>query len=605
MAITDVTFVGQVASVTGSVVRVRLRSDMPTTLLLVDGESYRVGQIGAFFRIPLGYTQLYSVCTQVGADAVPSGIQEEQTAALEGGFEVERMSGLRWMTVTLFGESVGGDFERGVGQYPTVGDEVHLVTDDDLRSVYGQAETSTTIAVGTIAVSAGIPAHIDLPRLVTRHSLVVGSTGAGKSNLVATTLEEISADRFPASRILVVDPHGEYQTAFGERARVVRLDAANAAGDVPLRVPYWALPLSELLPMTLGTLQPNHESIIRDRIYDLKLEAAELLADPPPPEVITADSPIPFSLKRLWFELDDFERQTFSHNSDQTAATMLLEQEGDAETLTSSVYEPASPYNTPPYRNKARRHISRQLDLLKSRLSDGRLKFLFDPGGGYSPTPDGGIGADVDALVAEWVGHDRGITVLDLSGLPAELLAPIVGTLLRVTYDMLFWAGNLAISGRKQPLLIVLEEAHLFLSDGGSSAAHTTIGRIAKEGRKYGVGLMFVSQRPSDLDPGALSQCGTVLSLRLTNAADRAKVAQAFPDDLGGLVNLLPSLRTGEALVVGEAIEIPSRVRVRLARNKPVGGDPKLVEQWSADRPETSAYSEALKNWRRESRTGG
>lgn len=605
MAISDVTFVGQVASVTGSVVRVRLRSDMPTTLLMVEGESYRIGQIGAFFRIPLGYTQLYSVCTQVGADAVPSGVQEEQTAALEGGLEMERLAGLRWMTVTLFGESVGGDFERGVGQYPTVGDEVHLVTEDDLRLVYRQAGSSTTIAVGTVAVSAGIPAHIDLPRLVTRHALVVGSTGAGKSNLVATALEEISSGRFPASRILVVDPHGEYQSAFGNHARVVRLDAATAEGEVPLRVPYWALPLSELLPMTLGPLQPNHESFIRERIYDLKREAAEHLTEPPPPVAITADSPIPFSLKRLWYELDDFERQTFSHNSNQTSETVLLVQAGDGETLTSSEYQPASPYNTSPYRNKARRNISRQLDLLKSRLTDTRLQFMFNPGGGYSPTPQGATDVDIDALVAGWVGHDRGLTVLDLSGLPPELLGPIVGTLLRVTYDMLFWAGDLPVSGRSQPLFIVLEEAHLFLSDGGSSAAHTTIGRISKEGRKYGVGLMLVSQRPSDLDPGVLSQCGTILSLRLTNAADRSKVAQAFPDDLGGLVNLLPSLRTGEALVVGEAIEIPSRVRVRRARNKPVGADPKLVDQWSADRPETAAYSEALKNWRRESRAGG
>jgi DNA helicase HerA-like ATPase len=235
-------------------------------------------------------------------------------------------------------------------------------------------------------------------------------------------------------------------------------------------------------------------------------------------------------------------------------------------------------------------------------LSDKRFRFLFDPGGGYTPALDGSTEADIDSLVREWVGHDRPITVLDLSSLPSESLALVVGTLLRVTYDMLYWAGDLPVGGRQQPLLVVLEEAHLFLPEGGNSSAHATIGRIAKEGRKYGVGLMFVSQRPSDLDSSALSQCGTVISLRLTNTADRAKVAAAFPDDLGGLVALLPALRTGEGLFVGEAIEIPSRIRVRRARNKPVGDDPFLVLRWRDVRPDATPYSEALNNWRRESR---
>ena len=484
--------------------------------------------------------------------------------------------------------------------HPTVGDEVHLATDDDLHSIYGNTATTGSIDVGSIAVSAGITARLDLARLVSRHSVVVGSTGAGKSNLVTTLLEEIVSGGFPASRVLVVDPHGEYQAALGPKARVVRADAD--AGEFQLRVPYWALPLSELLPITLGPLQPNHESLIRERIYDMKVEAAQHLADPPPNETITADSPIPFSLKSLWHELDDFERQTFSDNSTQDETTVMRISPGNADTLTSAHYHPATAYNNAPYQNKTRRNIHRQLDLLKSRLSDKRLAFLFDPGGGYTPKLDGSTDADVDDLVREWVGHDEPITVLDLSGLPSELLATVVGTLLRITYDMLFWAGDLPVSGRSQPLLIVLEEAHLFLPDGGASPAHSTISRVAKEGRKYGVGLMFVSQRPSDLDAAALSQCGTVISMRLANTADRAKVASAFPDDLGGLVALLPSLRTGEGLFVGEAIEIPSRIRVRRAANKPVGGDPPLVERWKQDRPNPAAYAEALKNWRRESR---
>ena len=137
MPLTDPTYIGQVASVTGSVVRVRLREDMPSTLVLIGGESYRVGQIGGFFRVPLGYANLYAVCTQIGADAAPpAGIGEIVASPLEAE-DPTRLSGFRWMTIVLFGEGMGGEFERGVGQYPTVGDEVHLVTNEDLKVIYG------------------------------------------------------------------------------------------------------------------------------------------------------------------------------------------------------------------------------------------------------------------------------------------------------------------------------------------------------------------------------------------------------------------------------------------------------------------------------------
>lgn len=134
MARSDPTYIGQVASVSGAVIRVRLREDMPSTLVMIGGESYRVGQIGGFFRLPLGYTNLYAVCTQIGADAAPPGsVEGSYGAAPED--DTQRLSGYRWMSVVLFGEALGGEFERGVGQYPTVGDEVHLVTNDDLKII--------------------------------------------------------------------------------------------------------------------------------------------------------------------------------------------------------------------------------------------------------------------------------------------------------------------------------------------------------------------------------------------------------------------------------------------------------------------------------------
>lgn len=605
MPMTDPTYIGQVASVTGSVVRIRLREDMPSTLVMIGGESYRIGQIGAFVRIPLGYATLYGVCTQIGADAAPASANPTSFAAELDTSEEAALAGFRWMTIVLFGEGLGNEFERGVSQYPTIGDEVHLVTSGDLRTIYGWSSGKKgTVSVGQIASASGISADISVAGLLSRHSAVVGSTGAGKSNLVTVLLECVADGAFPSARAIIIDPHGEYATALGNKARVFRIRPNESAGERPLWVPFWALPFSELQDLTLGGLQPNVEAIIRDQVLDMKIAAAASLANPPREETLTADSPIPFSIKRLWYELDRFERITFTsapNGQNETNAHAPAEL-GDPATLKPDKYPAASPYNQEPYKNAKKRNIERPLDLMRSRLKDGRYSFIFDPGDGFGPDLDGKVGKDLDALVRDWIGHDRPLTVFDVSGLPSEILPTIVGTMLRVIYDMLFWACDLPVGGRQQPLLMVLDEAHRFIPEGGDTPARRTLSMIAKEGRKYGAGLMLVTQRPSEIDSGVLSQCGSMVALRITNSADRAKVGAAIPDDLGGLVDQLPSLRTGEGIFLGEFIPIPSRVRVRKASEKPIGDDPKLPEAWqNAERPDGELYTHALANWRAQS----
>lgn len=609
MSLTEATYIGRVASVAGATVRVRLRDDMPSTLLLIGGESYRVGQVGGFVRLPIGYTDIYAVCTQTGADAMP--------ASIAGAFSDGRvpdetadptLMGYRWMTVMLFGEAIGGEFERGVSQYPTVGDEVHVVTNSDASLIYGSAGTEHRgISVGTIAGTANISADVDIAGLVSRHGAIVGSTGAGKSNLVSVLLEALADSRLPRARALVIDPHGEYGAALGDHAKVFRVHAEQDTDEEPLWVPFWALPFRELQMLTLGDLQPNHEVAIRDAVLDMKVQASRSLQAPPPVEALTADSPIPFSIKKLWYDLDRFERITFSQSGNQSDENAYpAETTGDAEALTPDVYPAVNPYNKAPYMNRKKRNIERHLDLMRSRLRDGRYSFLFAPEDGFSPNPDGKVKSDIDALVAGWVGHDRPITILDVSGLPSEVLPTIVGTVLRIVYDVLFWAQNLPMGGRKQPLLIVLDEAHLFVPRGKDSPAHRTVSMIAKEGRKYGTGLLLVTQRPAEIARSALSQCGSFVALRTTNSADKGIVAGAMPDELGGLADQLPSLRTGEGLFVGAVMPIPSRVRIRRARHKPIGDDPELPEVWQTGvRPEPSLYADAVAGWRAQSIPNG
>lgn len=599
MSTIDPTFIGQVASVTGGIVRVRLRLDMPATLVLVEGESYRVGQIGGFFRIPIGYTQLYAICSQVGADAVPNSTDLTFASLETDDAKQDGLQGYRWMTLALFGESVSSVFERGVSQYPTVGDEVHFATGADLKVIYGSSQHGG-LTIGSIASTAGIPAALDLDRLVSRHCAIVGSTGAGKSNLVTVLLEALAAAEFPSARVLVVDPHGEYSKVAPGRAKVFRINPEE--DENRLVVPFWALPFDELMTITFGGMSPTNEAAVRDRVQELKRAAAEHLASPPSPHSVTADSPVPFSLRQLWFELDDFERQTFKTVGGSRVLTDIVAA-GSAEELTSNAYEPYQAGSKEPFKNPSPRQITKQLELARSRLTDARYSFLFNPQGGYAPSLDGKIQSDLNTLVASWVGHDAPLTVLDVSDLPSDVASNVVGLLIRIVFDTLFWAGGLPVGGREQPLLVVLDEAHRFVPEGQDTSAHRILTRVAKEGRKYGVGLTVVTQRPSEIDSTILSQCGTMIALRTTNPSDRSRVASSFPDDLGGLVDLLPSLRTGEALLVGEAMFVPSRVRVRLSGAPGSGSNPEVSVRWRiVERPDPANYKAALSRWRNQAR---
>lgn len=573
------TLIGEVQSVSGSIISIRLRPRL-SSLALVDGTSYRIGQIGSFVRIPLGYTSLYGVSSQVGAAALPLGMTSDE---VDG----------RWMTVTLFGESLGGSFQRGVGQYPTFGDDVHLVTNAELERIYGTAQIGTPITVGTIASSSGIEAKLDLGKLVARHSAVVGSSGSGKSNLVAILLNAIAQQGYSSARVIVIDPHGEYAGTVGSTGRVFSVTPKDDQN--PLFVPYWALPFDELMGVTLGDLNLTNDAAVRSEVERLRRQGATFLNDPPPNQSIASDSPVPFSAKQLWADLIDHENRTYVDNG-RTQLTQVTP--GDATSLLPSTYPAPAIGSGSPYRGQPR-GILRNLELMRNRLRDTRYDFLLNPGEALTPSIQGETAEDLDTLVSSWVGHEKPITVFDLSGAPSDVLALVTGTLLRIIYDALFWASELSIGGRRQPLLIVLEEAHLFLPEGRESTAQRTVAKIAKEGRKYGVGLMLVTQRPTELDSTALSQCGTFIALRLTNPADRARVGSAMPDDLANFAALLPALRTGEAIMTGEALPIPSRVRLPEAPNKAVGIDPDLSTGWrSAVRPNPGEYATAIANWR-------
>lgn len=590
MSASDPTFLGNVTAVAGPTVTVRLAESLSSGIALIKGHMYRVAQVGNFVRIPQGYQDLFGIVSEVGATDVgtPADVRTGQ--------------GGRWMRVELAGEAIGNSFERGLSQLPSINDSVHIVTEADLRRIYG-VDGHDQVEIGKLSSSEDIVVKLSLDALVTRHSAILGSTGSGKSTTVASLLRSIvrpdQPEGAPAARILLLDLHGEYTQALADVACV--FSATPQTGEKPLYVPYWALQSSDLLSLVAGSLSENHELPFTDKIQELKAKYVES-AKPPglDPLSLTVDTPVPFSLKKLWHELIDFESTTFvGPNRDKPA----LEDSGDPETLKPPRYTPHAMGPVGPFLNSAARGIRRPLNLLRSRLLDRRFDFILHPGP-WEPALDGTVSQDLDRLLENWLGSSKPVTILDLSGVPSAVLNTLVGSILRIVYEALYWSREKTEGGVLRPLLVVMEEAHRYLSknDKHADAAAEIVKRIAKEGRKYGIGAMVVSQRPAEVDETILSQCGTIIALRLSNPEDRARVKGTLPDNLAGLVDLLPVLRTGEAVVVGEAARLPVRCRVTLPRpeHRPNSADPKVTEAW-ATRRLSEGYDRVVASWRAQS----
>ena len=615
----DPSRLGTVEDVNGSSVSVKLADSTPGGLLFVNGEAYRVGQVGGFVRIPSGYVDLYGVISQVGAGAAP------------GPPELAPQFGNRWLRVELVGQGRRGTkFERGIAQYPSIGDSVHVVTESNLKTVYAPGNDDGYVAVGRVASAESIRAYLDMNRLVSRHSAVVGSTGSGKSNAVANLLGTVSdPERFKAARVVLFDLHGEYAKAFGDQARVFRVGANAQAGERELRVPFWALTAEEFISIAMGPVSGVPLTLLQERLLSAK-RASKPSGIPHGLSqlAVTVDTPLPFSVYQLWHDLYSLHcaTHTVSSNQNQTEATRAYIEDGgppkkatgEADTLVRPRFQPVTASNVYKvykgvYSDQQRTH----LDVLEGKLRDPRMQFLFNPGG-WAVSKEGATQADLDALLSSWIGADAPISVFDLSGVPTAIVDDMVGAVLRILYDAVFWGRQKQEGGRERPLLVVLEEAHVYLSSQSKSRAATAARRIAKEGRKYGVGLMLVSQRPSEVDSTILSQCGTVIALRLTNDSDRAQVTSCASDNLKGLFSMLPVLPTGEALIVGEAVNMP--IRAILDRppegRRPDSDDPVVVVQKGSDgkRVRSGGWTEPVLNedykplveaWRKQDPTVG
>ena len=586
------THIGEVESVSGNSVTIKMASNYPSNMPIVNGTVYRIGQIGSFLKIPLGYANLYGLITQAGVLAMP----ESMLIAYKENPSI--VDGHRWLRMILIGEQVGSTFERGVLQSPTSGDQVHLVTNEDLSIVYGGYNAFSSIVIGNQSASEGLAAQLDMDKLISRHCAILGSTGSGKSNAVSILVKAIAEKPFPSARMLMIDPHGEYASSLSGKCRVFRVGASLADGEEELCVPFWALPFKELMSIFPGNLSDQNEDYIRGKVLELKRISASALGGVVD-EAITADSPIPFSINQLWFDLDNFERMTLA--ADRITPVGLIVA-GDPEILRANQYPTAGLGNSAPFLNPKAKGILGFLDGMRSRLLDQRYNFLFRPVG-YSPALDGSAPNDLPQLFTTWFGHGYPVSILDLSAIPANIMQAISGCILKIIYDALYWGQNTLVGGKKQPLFIILDEAHAYLKAGEDSISSRTVQVIAKEGRKYGVGMLLVTQRPSELDETVLSQCGSIIALRMTNARDKGHVSAAMQDELREMADVLSSLRTGEAIISGEAVRIPSRVKFFQATNATKSSDPIASKLWENTSPNMAEYETSIRNWRNQTFT--
>ena len=436
------------------------------------------------------------------------------------------------------------NFRRGVTRYPIPGSPVYPVTTDDLRSVFA-ASDEPHIEIGTVYPTDDIRGALYLDSMLGKQFAVLGSTGTGKSTSVSLILHRIS-DASPEGHIVMIDPHGEYSAAFKSCGEIFNVDN--------LQLPYWLLNFEEHCEVLLTTQG-------QDRQRDADILAKCLLAartkgkDVSQYGKVTVDSPIPYLLADL--------------------NTIIVNEMGKLERAGDTL----------PFQR-----LKTKLDELRA---DPRNTFIFS--GMLVSDSMGGFIAKLFRLPSQ----GRPISIVDVSGVPSEVTSVVVSVLARMVFDYAIWSRTEA----QRPLLLVCEEAHRYVpkdEQSGGQAVRKILERIAKEGRKYGVSLGLITQRPSDLAEGVLSQCGTILSMRLNNDRDQACVRAAMPEGARGFLDAIPALRNRECIVCGEGVAIPIRVRFDdlEPEKRPASSDPSFARLWRESGDEAGIIQRTIKRWR-------
>jgi hypothetical protein len=525
--------IGTIIEVDGTHIIAELDSTITELTRLYGGIIYPIGQFGSIIKIHYGVKIIFGY---VGRLRMRSDYNREK------GISLDYSGNTRIIEADLFGEGEWVlksewelNFERGVTTYPLPQQKVYLTPRVEFGFIYGK-DTGSVIQIGEHVGSGGTPCYADINDLLGKHTAIMGSTGSGKSGTVAAILHAI-LDRgvdVPYQnwhpQIVMLDPHNEYGAAFPDHIRL-------CTDENTLNLPYWLFNLEETVSLFVGKTEEaatSQTNIIKNALLIARQEGADKIGIPS--NDISIDSPIPYILGNP-DGLDNFGKRNGA-----------LDEIGFIGAVNKQ-----RPNNQNQKDHEGYNKVIRKIDSL---CKDSRLNFMMlNWDGDADPFP---------SIVKQFLGDGNPVRIVDLSGVPNEVAGSASSVIARTLFSIKLWQTR--EEREKNPVLLVCEEAHRYVPNRGEAqyeAAQDAVRRLAKEGRKYGIGLMLISQRPSEVEATVLSQCNSWIVMRITNDADRSHVQSVLPDGLAGLTKILSGLRRREAIFVGQAAMLPSRIMIR------------------------------------------
>ncbi|MBE9479369.1 MAG: ATP-binding protein [Chloroflexi bacterium] len=563
MADTPSTVIGHLVDVQGNLLLANLIEDEQgrAPIITVGDEDILVGQLGSYVAIKQNDVHLIAIVTRMGEHEAlaQAGIQTAANEAIRLSFAK------RIVHLTPVGSIVAdGLFQRGVARYPTTGAEVHAIGSADVTQMFDRFQAKG-LAVGTLASHPSLEVCLDPSNLFGRHSAIVGQTGSGKSWTVASLVQKTVAV-MPKAHIIILDLHGEYCWS-REGAQHYAFDQAIVRHEDArdLEIPYWLMTYAELCDLLIDQTDfsaHNQTAVFKDALNELRVKEGAMLKL----KRTTVDTPVYFDLMELYEIIESKNAQVPNKKGDGLKDGNLT--------------------------GKFDNFLMR----LDSKLNDKRYDFLLKP-------QKRNTSASLSDLLRDFVGlgtKKAAVTVIDLSSVPFDVRPTVAAQIGRLTFEFNYWNPLY----REFPILLVCEEAHAYIpreSVSQFAGSRKSMERIAKEGRKYGVGLSVVSQRPHEVSDTVLAQCGTFICLRITNPEDQAYVRNLVPESEGDLVSILAGLGRGEALILGEAVPLPTRVQFYKPKPPPNSDDIDFYTKWK-EGPDDLDVDEIVKRWRSQER---
>jgi hypothetical protein len=522
--------------------------------------------------------------TRLPADTIGAGEATEDETAPQPAEMQDTIRAVLVGTYRAKDGDAGPTFKRGADSCPQIDQPCHLIQGANLTAFMGvlsqDVPAAKALRLGNFAIDPTAEAVADGDRFFQRHAAILGSTGSGKSYTVAAILERANTLSHP--NIILLDMHGEYASlAKSETNGYAEYFKVAGPGDLAepkafsLFLPHWLLNREEMLSMLLDRSDdnaPNQAMRFTNLVFEKKRESLEKKKLKEVLASFTVDSPVPYDLNAVRDGL-------LTDDQAMVAGSSGRDKQG-------------------PWHGKLTRFISR----LEAKVADRRYGFLFQP---PAATEDyDWLQKMAVTFLSASEGDRSGIKVVDFSEVPSDVLPTVASVFARVLYDVQFWMD----SDARTPVCLVCDEAHLYLplradADAASKRALDTFERIAKEGRKYGFALLVVSQRPSDVSRTILSQCNNFIALRLTNEQDQSAVRSVMPDSMAGIADVLPLLDIGEAIVLGDSILLPSRIKLDKPQAKPLSLTRNFWREWAEKSSNAAAISAAVERLRRQSKS--